>query len=219
MNNPDCNQRENSPKMDSCLGAQQLRQPLDFQKTVKIYEIYRDYTKHEDNLIHHRMTWLLTIHGFLFATYGLTLQKKLEIAEKVIGNKTFSDFLEKRAPTSSHTGDLILNFQNSIFQINVFLTVLSFVGIFISIFAFISVSAAKRAINNISDICEISFGMAPSIRHGIGVNLMEGYRLPRPVGGGGRFLDNIGFSSSITIPIILVISWIISGFFLWRYWV
>jgi len=34
----------------------------------RLYEIYRDYIKHEDDLINHRSTWHLLIQGFLFAT-------------------------------------------------------------------------------------------------------------------------------------------------------
>ena len=44
------------------------------------YEIYRDYLKHEDDLIHYRLTWGLTFHGFLFASLGLSLQKMIDPA-------------------------------------------------------------------------------------------------------------------------------------------
>jgi hypothetical protein len=35
------------------------------------YEIFRDYIKHEDDLINQRSTWHLLIQGFLFATLGV----------------------------------------------------------------------------------------------------------------------------------------------------
>jgi hypothetical protein len=37
---------------------------------VRRYELYREYLKHEDNLINYRLTWNITIQGFLFAACG-----------------------------------------------------------------------------------------------------------------------------------------------------
>jgi hypothetical protein len=42
---------------------------------LKLYDIFRRYLEHEDNLINSRLTWSLTIHGFLFASYGILLGK------------------------------------------------------------------------------------------------------------------------------------------------
>src|SRR5271169_5831898 len=39
------------------------------------YERMRSYVEHEDGLINSRLTWSLTIHGFLFASYGILLAK------------------------------------------------------------------------------------------------------------------------------------------------
>jgi hypothetical protein len=41
------------------------------------YKIFRDYIEHEDALIHNRLSWNFTIQAFLFATYGICLQKLL----------------------------------------------------------------------------------------------------------------------------------------------
>jgi hypothetical protein len=55
-----------------------LPEPVsDFEARLRLYEVFRGYIKHEDGLIDNRVTWLSQIHGFLYATYGLTLQKKL----------------------------------------------------------------------------------------------------------------------------------------------
>jgi hypothetical protein len=54
-----------------------------FEARIKLYEGFREYIKHEDDLIGNRVTWLAQIHGFLYATYGFTLQKKLEIMQQV----------------------------------------------------------------------------------------------------------------------------------------
>ena len=47
-----------------------------FDQEVKLYELYRDYIKHEDNLRGQRTGWLLTIQGFLFAALGVSLTVK-----------------------------------------------------------------------------------------------------------------------------------------------
>jgi hypothetical protein len=41
------------------------------EDSQKLYQIYRQYVMNEADLINARLTWLLTIQGFLFATYGI----------------------------------------------------------------------------------------------------------------------------------------------------
>ena len=41
------------------------------EESEKLYAIYRQYVMNEADLINARLTWLLTIQGFLFGTYGL----------------------------------------------------------------------------------------------------------------------------------------------------
>lgn len=43
------------------------------------YERVRDYVQHEDDLINSRLTWSLTIHGFLFATLGILAGKAVDV--------------------------------------------------------------------------------------------------------------------------------------------
>jgi hypothetical protein len=49
-----------------------------FEREVKIYEVYRDYIKHEDTLRGQRTGSLLTIQGFLFAAWGVSLTVQAE---------------------------------------------------------------------------------------------------------------------------------------------
>jgi hypothetical protein len=44
-------------------------------RRYKRFELLRDYLKHEDNLVDHRIKWNLTIQGFLFTAFGFSLQK------------------------------------------------------------------------------------------------------------------------------------------------
>ncbi len=52
----------------------------------KYYHIFRDYRLAEHNLINCRLTWFLTIQGFLFATYGLSIQKLAEVQARSSSN-------------------------------------------------------------------------------------------------------------------------------------
>jgi len=55
-----------------------------FENVVKIFNLYRDYVKHEDELINRRMSWNLTLQGFLFAAYGVTVQVLSKATEHMI---------------------------------------------------------------------------------------------------------------------------------------
>jgi hypothetical protein len=43
----------------------------DFEEKIKYWEQLRNAIVHEDNLVHHRLTWLLTIEGFLVSAFFL----------------------------------------------------------------------------------------------------------------------------------------------------
>ena len=46
---------------------------------LSYYETLRSYVQHEDDLINSRLTWSLTVHGFLFATWGILLGKTADM--------------------------------------------------------------------------------------------------------------------------------------------
>jgi hypothetical protein len=52
---------------------------LSFVELFAYYERLRGYVQHEDGLINSRLTWSLTIHGFLFAIYGLLASKAVDV--------------------------------------------------------------------------------------------------------------------------------------------
>jgi hypothetical protein len=43
------------------------------------YKLFRDYIEHEDSLINERLLWIINIQGFLFATYGFSVQKLADV--------------------------------------------------------------------------------------------------------------------------------------------
>ena len=50
-------------------------------EAIAIYNVYRDYVKHEDTLMNVRMTWFLTTQAFLFSCYALLNQKRIKRGE------------------------------------------------------------------------------------------------------------------------------------------
>lgn len=44
---------------------------------LELYHIYREQVVHENNLYNNRITWLLTLNGFLFAGIGFLVQFQL----------------------------------------------------------------------------------------------------------------------------------------------
>ncbi len=204
---------------------------------IKFYELYRQYVTHEDNLTNNRMTWLLTIHGFLYATYGFTLQKKFEIYQKVedankhthnmlsSGSTMLSSFKETRVHTMS-------DFDVTALQIDVFLFCIAGVGICISLIAWIALDAAKKAIMNLRINNNIAFDMredasadfkrgviAGRLFRGVGVRIKAKHWLPQITGGGIQAEDIRGFYAPEFIPKILIGSWVISLIMLsWTSW-
>jgi len=170
---------------------------------IKRYEMLRDYAKHEDNLVNNRVMWILTIHGFLYATYGFSLQKKLEVVQK------FEE--ASRMPLSA-----ILRQGNSVartlLELECFLFVLSGVGIAVSLLGYMSIHAAKEAVININAVFE--FAEPPSADkkyEALGeVVDLNGFLLPTTAGGGTGFAKTAGSSASVRIPIFLAVSWCIA---------
>ena len=65
----------------------QKPEPLDPYKwqemdVVKYYDFLRQNIIHLDTMIDRRIVWLLTVHGFLFTGFGLSIQKGIEVTTK-----------------------------------------------------------------------------------------------------------------------------------------
>lgn len=50
-----------------------------FAEFLNHYKVLRAYVEHEDELINNRLLWNLTVQGFLFAAYGFSVQKLVEM--------------------------------------------------------------------------------------------------------------------------------------------
>ena len=199
---------------------------------IKIYGVFRDYVKHGDSLINNRLSWLLSIHGFLYATYGLTIQKKLEIAQKIAdtfkacGRDAAGRCAEFGAGSYFQNGNLGF----AILQIEIFLLIIALTGCRIGYIGLRSIQAAKEASSNLRDVFHRQFeafsvqmrkprpasGKTPGpagaatitlYRFGTGSHRLE---LPLITGGGTATLEEKGFFSSSRIPTTLILSWIVA---------
>jgi hypothetical protein len=94
------------------------------------YKIFRDYVEHEDGLINNRLMWNITIQGFLFATYGFSVQK---LAEVQASNGTES---------IGGTG---------VFALRWLIIILPILGSFVSYYSWRGVRAAQKAIGRLED--------------------------------------------------------------------
>jgi hypothetical protein len=66
---------EEPPLLGDCLFSNVEAETKTASDTFAYYDRLRAYIQHEDDLISSRLTWSLTVHGFLFATYGILLGK------------------------------------------------------------------------------------------------------------------------------------------------
>jgi hypothetical protein len=193
-----------------------LPEPVsDFEARFKLYEVFRGYIKHEDGLIDNRVTWLSQIHGFLYATYGFTLQKKIEIMQQVSSHvdESTSTFMYM---SKSHLG-------SSILELDAFMLFIAVIGIALSYSSGKSIEAATTSINSIAALFYAQGNIIPyapiktasyntmeipetfPIQHG-----PSQLFLPMIVGGGHSKAHVVGFHAPIRIPTILMWGWYIS---------
>jgi hypothetical protein len=175
------------------------------------YGIYRGYIQHEDTLINHRITWMLTIHGFLYATYGFTLQKLLEINEKV--SAVMSSKVGNELNCYLHHSPL----WSSISQILAFLGCICLVGLVISVTALNSIAAAYNAASAVvrlfsTHVRPQMYSLPDETR--IHIYEFQGKMFPFLTAGGFSHGERRGFTAAWSIPTVLIFSWIISAGFL-----
>ena len=67
-------------------------------EAIALYNVYRDYVKHEDTLMNVRMTWFLTTQAFLFSCYALLNQKRLSAGTFELGQILAGDHRRPHRP-------------------------------------------------------------------------------------------------------------------------
>jgi len=171
----------------------------DFDSHLKLYSAYRDYLKHEDDLINNRLSWNFTIQGFLFAAYTFTLQKASELKGSLLLQlKPLSPGLLSKDLFNSHTLGLR--------ELHVAMIILALVGLFVSGCVYLSVSAARIAIGELERRwreLHQEYG-----KSGTNENT-HGPHLPGLVGGGDHRAHALGFHAPTALPIGIVAAWVL----------
>ena len=174
------------------VGAASLNPPPPQGPNVDLYSVFREYIKHEDDLINNRLSWNLTIQGFLFGAYYFSLQKiadiKIGMSQNTIDNPRL----------------VVNNLLHTIHDLKLFLVVVALVGAGVSLATYASVWAARAAIQNLNTL------WAPK---------KELYRppnvaaedLPALVGGGLRIAYIVGFLAATVMPVVCFIAWCFLG--------
>lgn len=176
----------------------------------KRFTIYRQYIKHEHDLINNRLSWNFTIQGFLFAAYTLTFQKIADIRIALAQNYIVPDRVEK------------LRIPHTLYDLHLLLLAISAVGLGVSFFVYISVQAARMASvslqkmwnettkdwsessppTSIGDVYRALFKPPdPQPTNPLG--------LPNLFGGGHPLADLLGFYAPSALPIILMVVWLV----------
>jgi hypothetical protein len=196
------------------LGAPKPIRDLDTE--IKLYRLFHDYTKHENSLINNRVTWLAQIHGFLYATFGFCLQKKVEIIQDVSSHVAKTDSLFVYM-SKAHLG-------SSLLELDGFMMFIAIIGISLNINSPSSINAATKAINSVSalfnDQSNIqSYGFSGQELYQTDVVneafpvIITGttlFFLPMLVGGGKNKAHDRGFHSPRRLPQILLWGWMSS---------
>jgi len=103
-----------------------IRAPLNpriLSRLLKHYAAFRAYVEHEDALVNNRVLWNINIQGFLFATYGISLQKLAQ---------------------GGHHGP-------EVFLLQFLIGILPVLGASISYYSWRGVQAAQSSIRNLED--------------------------------------------------------------------
>lgn len=185
------------------------------EELINIYNVFRDYAKHEDQLIISRLSFILTIHGFLYTAYAFTIQKQLEIAEKISDH--VAQYKDDQIACYLDSGLIGREYNQSTW----FVYTIAFVGICISISGFRSISAAKKSARSVKRLMESQARRMLKRRYGLNGTIFYQLRgegavsviLPSIAGAGNEKVEKRGFFVASSIPIILACSWIIAGYF------
>ena len=148
----------------------------------QLYTAFRAYLSHEDDLIHQRTTWSITIQSFVIATFGFTFQKQMEIVAK------------QSEPASS---SLKAELSNVLAQYDHFLVALAVFGLTVAVISGAAVYAAQSAITRLVTLWQGHHDREPCCR-----------RFPLLTGGGSRIAHVLGHSLPLALPLFFVLFWL-----------
>lgn len=149
--------------------------------THEHYRIFRSYIEHEDNLINNRVTWNLAVQGFLFATYGFSLQNLAEVE----ANPNFAAQIK---------------LSHSVMQLKILVLAIPLVGFALSLGVFFAVRAAQIALKKLREDCKTEV---------LDKAHEASCYLPLPGGAGKPWAIRLGFVPPFAIPLVFALAWAI----------
>lgn len=174
-------------QIDQYAGARKLP-----RRHRQLYSVFRDYIKHEDDLINYRLNWNFTIQGFLFAACSFTLQKVADL-KIVVATKTVQ---ESARPDLQRAMQILKRSIYVMGGLGISVSVLIFVG------AFAAFLASKAIEEKWLDGHE-EYRWHPGKAHS------HGRHLPGVAGGGNCKAPKLGFGAPLAIPVFFVGAWLI----------
>lgn len=156
-----------------------IRQVIQDRVTkLEYFKVFREHRICEQNLINHRLTWNLAIQGFLFATYGFCLQKVAEL---------------QSGESQAH----IAWARDAIHELRTLLEAIPWLGIFLSLFVFLSIMGAKFSLSKLRHDWQTE--IENKCPH-------EPF-VPNPAGGGSSFALWLGLLPPLLIPAAFAAAW------------
>ncbi len=153
-------------------------------EAIALYNVYRDYIKHENILMNMRMTWFLTTQAFLFSCYALLNQKRISAGSFELV-RSWHEFI-------SDITDLKFKFST------VILMLICFFGYFTARRSYISVRAASLAILALRNKWEGEIAQNGAF-----------LSLPAITGGGDDKAMNEGWASTAFLPTAAMVIWVL----------
>lgn len=157
---------------------------------LSMFKVYIEYTRHENELIHHRTTWLVTTQGGFILILAFLIQKYFEVVINLL----------KIVPNPENASQLVINSDQraTLSLFIVFWIIICIVGFATSLSARRSIDAAIRAQTSIREKWDRLFLARADL---VG--------LPHLMGGGSEIADKNGAHFARRLPQILLTVWII----------
>jgi hypothetical protein len=162
---------------------------------LAVYDQFRDYVKHEDELINARISRTLLLHGFLLAAYGLLLQAVTSVLSKPLGIDS------NRCDGINFNGCATPQLQDVILLTNNLTTLIAILGVISAIGSILGVTAAKNAIDRLDDTYK-AFATEYA-------EIAKALMLPTLTGGGDQQNSTRGYWAAYFLPWTTFAMWIL----------